>query len=77
MAGLGWRGGYRWKGPEKVAKVDSGRGLPPSHWMEEERVADFPEEPWGDLGGHRSERQDLVGLEVVRTAAGESGCREV
>ena len=67
-AGVGWRGGYHWKGPEKVAKVGSGRGLLPSHWMEGERVAVFPEEPWGHLRGHGSDRQDLMVLEVVRAA---------
>ena len=50
---MGWRGGYRWKGPEKVAKAGSGRGLLPSHWMEGERVTAFPEEPWGAFEGAR------------------------
>lgn len=76
-AGVGWRGGYRWKGPEKVAKAGSGRGLLPLHWMEGERVAAFPEEPWGHLRGHGSDRKDLMVLEVVRAAAERSGCLEV
>ena len=76
-AGVGWRGGYHWKGPEKVAKAGSGRGLLPSHWMEGERVAAFPEEPWGAFEGARVRQAGPDGFGGGTGSADRSGCLEV
>lgn len=68
---MGWRGGYCWKGPEKVAKAGSGRGPLAFTLDGRERVAAFSGGALGVMEGARIDRQDLMVLEVVRGCEAE------